>query len=212
MIPGTIPVTGALYWSQTEMAWCGIFLGLPDGRQYCRYELTWKGVAPEEAARDLASFRRLIVPSLGSIWAQPTLWPEAKDPGAPSIAADFAAAGVFLRRGNEDRINGWSRVRSWLRPRTVHGVPTPALVIHPVCQRLIRTLPALVADATNPDDVAESPLAYPAHALRYFLMGQPPPWQPPPAPTPVPGTWGYALRRFTEPPTRVYVGHDLVRR
>ena len=209
---GTIPATGAMYWSQTEMAWLGIFFGLPDGRQYCRYELTWKGKAPEDAAKDIAGFRRLVVPTLGSIFAQPALWPDDEDAGGPSIASVFADGGVNLRKGNDDRINGWSRVRSWLRPRLYHGEPSPGLIVHPVCQRLIRTLPALVSSDRDPDDVADTPLAYPANALRFFVMGTPPPWIPPVLPEPPPGTWGHELKKFFRPPSRVYVGHDLVKR
>ena len=207
---GTIPATGALYWSQTELAWMGIFLGLPDGRQYLRYELTWKGKAPEDAAKDIAAFRRLVVPTLGAIWAQPALWPEGET--EPSIARMFWENSVMLRRANDDRINGWSRVRSWLRPRTYGGVVSPGLIIHPACSRLIRTLPSLVSSDRDPDDVADTPLAYPANALRFFVMGHPPPWQPPPVPKPEAGTWGHELKKFWDKPSRVLVGHDLVKR
>jgi len=207
---GTIPVSGALYWSQTEPAWMGVFLGLPDGRQYCRYELTWKGASPEEAATDIAGFRRRVVPTLDVVWAQPALWP--KEGTGLSIASVFAAGGVTLRKGNDDRINGWSRLRSWLRPRLYGDQVSPGLIIDPVCTRLIRTLPALVASDTDPDDVAESPLAYPAHAVRMFVMGHPPPWQPPVRPAPPPGTWGHELKRFFETPKRTLVGEDLVKR
>lgn len=209
MTGGTIPATGALYWSQTEAAWCGIFLGLPDGRQYCRYELTWKGKSPEDAAKDIAAFRRLVVPNLGSVWAQPALWPE-RDIG-PSIASVFSQNGVALRKANDDRINGWSLMRSWLRPRLFGGQLSPGLVVHPVCQRLIRTLPALISSDRDPDDVADTPLAYPANAVRFFLMGQPPPWLPPPVPVPGEGTWGHALKKFRDKPARLFVGHDLVK-
>jgi len=207
---GTMPVTGALHWSQTEMAWMGIFFGLPDGRQYCRYELTWKGKSPEDAAKDIAAFQRLVVPTLGAVWAQPSLWPA--DLGQPSVAAVFADGGIPLRKGNDDRINGWSRVRSWLRPRLFEGELSPGLVIHPVCQRLIRTLPALVSSDSDPDDVSDTPLAYPANALRYFVMGVPPPWVPPVPEIPPVGTWGHELKRFLDKPTRLLVGHDLVKR
>ena len=207
---GTIPASGALYWSQTESAWLGIFLGLPDGRQYCRYELTWKNKAPEDAAKDIAAFRRLVVPSLGTVWAQPALWPEGEY--GPSIASVFAENGVQLRRANDDRVNGWSRVRSWLRPRLYHGAVSPGLIVHPVCQRLIRTLPSLISSDRDPDDVADTPLAYPANALRFFVMGHPPPWLAPLPPTPGPGTWGHELKDFWNKPGRLLVGHDLVKR
>jgi len=207
---GTIPASGALYWSQTESAWLGIFLGLPDGRQYCRYELTWKNKAPEDAAKDIAAFRRLVVPSLGTVWAQPALWPEGEY--GPSIASVFAENGVQLRRANDDRVNGWSRVRSWLRPRLYNGAVSPGLIVHPVCQRLIRTLPSLISSDRDPDDVADTPLAYPANALRFFVMGHPPPWLAPLPPTPGPGTWGHELKDFWNKPGRLLVGHDLVKR
>jgi hypothetical protein len=208
-VTGTIPVTGALYWSQTEPAWMGIFFGLPDGRQYCRYELTWKHESPEHAAVDIRAFRTLVVPTLGSIYAQPAIWP--KEDIGPSIAAVFGDAGVPLRKGNDDRINGWSRVRSWLRPRLYGAELSAGLIIHPVCQRLIRTLPAIVASDRDPDDVADTPIAFPANALRFFLMSRPAPWLPPPARVPAPGTWGHELKRFIETPARKLVGHDLIK-
>jgi hypothetical protein len=199
-----------MYWSQTEPAWMGVFIGLPDGRQYCRYELTWRGTPPEDAAKDIAEFRRRVVPSLGAVWAQPSLWPEKVT--GPSIAAVFAYAGVTLRKGNDDRVNGWSRLRSWLRPRAYGDDWSPGLIVHPVCTRLIRTLPSLVAAPGDPDDVQDSPLAFPAHAVRFFLMGQPPPWQPVPAPEPGPDTWGAVLHKFRDRSSRTLVGADLVKR
>lgn len=208
---GTMPVTGMLHWSQTEAAWMGIAIGLPDGRQYLRYELTWKNASPEEAAKDIRGFRRIVVPTLGDVWAQPALWPKAGERGL-SIAKVFAEGGITLRKANDDRVNGWSCLRSWLRPRMYGTVLSPGLIIHPVCQRLIRTLPTLVSDETNPDDVADSPLAFPANAVRYFLMGQPPPWQPPVKGDPPPGTWGHALRDKWSTPARPLVGADLVKR
>jgi hypothetical protein len=207
--PGVYPVSGAMYWSQTEPAWMGVFIGLPDGRQYLRYELTWRHASPEDAAKDIVAFRRRVVPALGSVWAQPALWP-AGDFG-PSVAQVFGQGGVSLRKGNDDRINGWSRLRSWLRPR-VYGLDvSPGLIVHPVCNRFIRTLPSLVASPADPDDVRDSPLAFPAHAVRFFLMGQPPPWQPLPKPEPKEGTWGFELKKFREPPSRIVVGNDLVK-
>ena len=57
------------------------------------------------------------------------------------------------------------------------GSMTANLVIFENCTNLIRTLPALTYDKTNPNDVAVTPheITHAPDALRYFVAGRPTP-------------------------------------
>ncbi len=175
-------------WSHTEIGWMGFFRSLADGRVYLRHEITFKGLSPERAAKDITSkMREWKIERLTYIAAQPELWPKAGETGE-TVRETFSRAGLPMLRGSGDRRNRWSRLRSWLDMREWKtgetdrdGKPTtfqsPSLLIHPECVRLIRTLPTLVADTSDPDDVDETPEEYPAAGVSFYAMSRPLPFQ-----------------------------------
>lgn len=176
-----------MHWSYSTRAWCGLAQVLPDGRVFLRYEQTFLRVTPEDAAAELLAFwkdRRLQVQA---VFAQPKLWPAVKEAGE-HIAETFMRAGLPMVKANDNRVMGWSRLRSWLVPREwaqppqgsrglPHTITSPTLIIHPDCAKLIRALPTLIEDDHHPDDIADSPDVIPAHGLRYLAMARPAaPW------------------------------------
>jgi hypothetical protein len=188
-----------LHWSYSNRAWCGLFAALADGRILCRHELTWLRTPPEVASKELAA--RVKPLEFSSCIAQPDLWPKPDEVGE-TIAETFSRAGVPMRRGIDDRINGWSRVRSWLVPREWtdadgKAFTSPSLLIHPDCAYLLRTLPTLIEDSAAPDDIPETPEAFPANGLRYFAMSRPMP-KPAEAKDLPPGAIGHSLRSARE--------------
>ena len=84
----------------------------------------------------------------------------------------FARHGVALVQANKDRVNGWQRVRAWL---ATAPDGRPWLTVHPRCAYLIRTLPALQQDATDPEIVDTDGDDHAADALRYAVMARPAP-------------------------------------
>ena len=172
---------GGLRWSSVNRAWLGLCASMPDGRVLVRHELTWRGVTPETAAAETRRFCDLKHIDLAYVAADPRLFPQ-DDAHGETISETWSRAGVPLVCGDDDRLNGWSRVRSWLEPREwphpeapTRKIVQPGLIIHPDCQVLIRSLPMLVSQKKDPDDVEETPDEYPASGLRYYLMSRPSP-------------------------------------
>lgn len=202
----------ALHWSYGSRAWLGFFAPLPNGQVLVRHELTFIRTAPEDAAIAIRAFLARTKIAVPAVIAQPDLFP-SKDTRGQTVSQTFHAAGVPLRPADADAVNGWSRVRSWLALRAQpDGTQIPGLLIHSDCTQLIRTLPTIVADDANPDDIADSADANPAKGLRYYLMSRPRPWQDAPREAPGPGTWGHALRHLGRAPRRRVVGDCLVER
>jgi hypothetical protein len=71
-------------------------------------------------------------------------------PPPKSIASDYAAAGVPVHKAFNSRLSGKRLIHEALRPR---ADGTAGLVISTACPNLIRTLPALMRDPNNPEDV-----------------------------------------------------------
>jgi phage terminase large subunit len=98
-----------------------------------------------------------------------------RDPGAATVAEQYARQGFQLEPAQMDRINGAAEVLKRLGDPT-QGIP-PTLVIHPRCRRLIECLPMLQIDEHRPEDVMKWDTNEegiggddPYDALRYGLM------------------------------------------
>lgn len=182
-----------LHWAYSAKAWCGLFATLPDGRLLCRHELTWIRTPPEQAARDLVAYcreRRIV---LSSVVAQPEIFPKPHARGE-TVSETFSRIGVPMWRGDDDRLNGWSRVRSWLQPiAQANQTVAPSLLFHADCRYLLRTLPTLVSRTDVPDDIDPSPEEFPANGVRYYVMSRPMPNHQTPTELPE-GAIGHELR------------------
>ncbi len=76
---------------------------------------------------------------------------------APSTAAVFAEAGLYLRAGNADRRQKIRQFRERMAiPKDANDRASgqlPMLVVYPGCAQFIRTVPALAMDSENPEDI-----------------------------------------------------------
>jgi len=144
--------------------------------------------------------------------ADPKMGDQTGHDGGETHLDTFRRHGVPLIAADNDRINGWGRVRAWLRTNPLTG--KPFLRIQPRCQYLIRTLGAVLMDSDRPEDVDTDGADHACDALRYFLMGRPAPASDEPLITYPPGTVGYLKRqalREQEPP-RVLGARNASRR
>jgi phage terminase large subunit len=87
----------------------------------------------------------------------------------------WAELGQNLTKASNDRVNGWTAVREWLKiveTEDYDGVVRPhaKLRIFRNCVNLIRTLPQLFFSSKNPNDCATEPheITHAPDALRYF--------------------------------------------
>lgn len=105
-------------------------------------------------------------------YAPPDLWNRNRDTGKSTVDI-FAENGQYLTKSNNNRVPGWLAVHEWLKiVEDEQGQPTSKLKIFNNCKNLIRTLPALVHDDKNPNDVATEPheLTHIPDALRGFCV------------------------------------------
>ena len=99
--------------------------------------------------------------------ADPAL--RAKDPSTHQSFFDVALKKKFnIIPGNNDRIPGWQLLRKLLKPYEDHKQgPKAPLQIFKNCENLIRTLPALIYDERNVEDVNSHGEDHAPDALRY---------------------------------------------
>jgi hypothetical protein len=202
--------SAGIFWSFSEKGCLLLFAPMRDGRVLLRHELTFSGLAPSEFGVLYKSrLKDWGITSVQYVTAQPELFPK---PGAigETLSESLWAAGIPIREGDPNRVAGFARVRAWLQllPRMDTNRLSPSLVIHPDCTYTIRTLPALVKDTGDPDDVAKCVEEYPARALALWAMSRPAPKQEAPKEKPSPNSWGVQLQlNKVDGPKRV--GHDL---
>lgn len=102
-----------------------------------------------------------------------SFWVKNPDTGVPRYET-FQINGIGMLPANNDRIQGWSRVREYLQVREMEGRQKAWLHISKECTNLIRTLPALVHDDLKHEDVADGSEDHPPDALRYGCMSRSP--------------------------------------
>lgn len=96
-----------------------------------------------------------------------------------SIAQQWRAAGLAVRKAKNARVAGWSQVRDHLRPQVPMRaaedleVLIPRLRVFPVCANLIRTLPLMLHDKKRPEDLDTDLEDHAVDAVRYGLMSRP---------------------------------------
>lgn len=101
------------------------------------------------------------------------------------VADMLADGGVTFMRANNDRVNGWVQVRSflaWERDPNDETLELRNLIRRPklyvfrdAAPNLVRTIPILKSDDNRPEDVDTDTEDHPADTLRYYLMTRPAP-------------------------------------
>jgi phage terminase large subunit len=167
---GYYPHPGVCYWVAC----------LPDKRLYLRHEWKFSGLIAQDVAKGILEQTRALERLLGtsvnvrktvvdpSMFNKTGHWGEA-------MAETFARNRVPCTRGDNDRVQGWQRVRHWMQ---VAPDGLPWLVAHPSCSYLWATVPTLVFDTTagaKEGDLDTTGEDHSADAVRYGVMGRPAP-------------------------------------
>lgn len=160
--------------------WVAVF---PNGRLYVFYEWKFNGaqakrkLVASEVAQKIRTYTldevlplvksRRITKSL----ADPSMWSKDGHSGE-DYSETFGNNGVSLIKADNDRVMGWGRLRHWLR-----NAPDghPWLMFHERCVTCIRTLPAVIRDEKDPDDIDTNGEDHAADSLRYGVMDRPTP-------------------------------------
>ena len=112
--------------------------------------------------------------------ASPDLWNRRQDTGRSGFEIMQAVPGMPpMCAADNRRVPGWRVLREYLNPRS----DSPMLRISLSCDNLIASLPALLCDASRPEDAADEPHAvtHSPEALRYAVMSRAAPPQNPAA-------------------------------
>jgi phage terminase large subunit len=192
---GTVPIPDGCQWVRcvdwgySKPGWCGWFACLPDGRAYLAWEYLFRQTIASEVAHEIRRRTTELVRG-GKVRytvADTAMWTPDGQTGE-SIAETFARAGVPMVQADKDRVNGWQRLRAWLRDAP-DGKPW--MVVSPDCHYAIRTIPALVMDVHKPEDVDSDGEDHAADAIRYFCMSRPSPTREDTKPRCAPGSLGW---------------------
>ena len=140
---------------------------LEDGRVFHRVwiykEIDGVEKNPKEWADEIKN--KLNLNEFEKIMADPSMFTRGND-NSISISDQFNKEGVRISRASNDRIGGWSVVHDWL---SLAPDGLPYLIITEDCHDLITTLPGLVHDENNVEDVDTTGNDHWADALRYML-------------------------------------------
>ncbi len=162
---------GALDWGYSAPLSFGVYTQDPDTMRIYRIrELYATELRDSEAIERI----RAIIGSdrIDAIYADPSLWQRksADNPsGAVSTADVYVRAGLPLQPANNERLNGWRRVRELLADGRDEK---PMLQVTANCVNLIRTLPEMVYDQTQPEDLDTDGEDHAADELRYAVMAR----------------------------------------
>lgn len=172
IIPTDIPRIAGMDWGYLRP---GVFLWavvLPDGRLYIEREHVFRQTIASEVAKNITDITKAQGLHLMYSVGDPAMWIKDGQTGE-SIAETLQKNGLYVQRADHERVNGWNRVRAWLRDAP-DGIPW--LLIDPTnCPYLVRTLPQLVQDDHKLEDVDTKSEDHAADALRYLLMSRPAP-------------------------------------
>lgn len=156
---------------------------LPSGRLYVFYEYKFNGSTAKEKLVASAVADRIHKLSMTEVLplvkskritksiADPSMWSGDGHTGE-DYAETFAKHRVHLMQADNDRVMGWGRLRHWLR---LAPDGRPWLMFHPRCATTIRTVPGLVRDEKDPDDVDTTGEDHGPDCLRYGVMARPTP-------------------------------------
>lgn len=155
-----------------------------DGDAYVYREMYEKNVTASEQARRVLKasvMREAGIPKPERIdytMLDPACWSQHQ-PGQ-SIAMQYADEGLYARKGDNQRIAGWTRIRDYLAE---DETGKPGLRIFATCTNLIDEMTNALYDKIHVEDLNTKKADHAMDALRYALMSRPrayTPKKPPP--------------------------------
>jgi hypothetical protein len=184
-VNGDIEHFASLDWGYSAPGVCLWWACLPDGKYHVRKELKFKGESAEAVGKKIRTITAdLGIQKLRYIAADPAMWQKTGAGKGEAIAETLLRMRLPMRKSDNDRFNGWLRIHELLKGQwiTVDGIQ---------CPYLLRTLPAMVQDDHDPEDIDTTQEDHAVDALRYGAMSRPSPTRLVTNDQPGPGTWGY---------------------
>lgn len=104
--------------------------------------------------------------------ADPAMWSVSQYERGESIAYRLIQNGLIVIRGDNNRMSGWSVIRSYLHYDEEKKV-RPRLFVFNTCSYVIETIPAAIHDEHKPEDLDTNGDDHALDAIRYALMTRP---------------------------------------
>ena len=158
-------------WGFAKPFFGGTWAVSPEGDVYLTAEQVWTLKSNDWMGRELCRIhqnRNIAYRKL-----DPSCWDDSR---GLSNADQLKAGGWVCEKASNDRIAGWMRVREYLAwEQSDAGVliRRPKLQVFDTCTETIRTLPALVFDKRNVEDLDTDGEDHAGDMVRYGLMSQP---------------------------------------
>lgn len=178
---------------------------LPDGRLHIRHELKFKGESAEAVGKKIRKITNdLGIQRLRYIACDPAMFQKTGAGRGEAIAETLLRMRLPMRRSDNDRRNGWLRLHELLMVDA--GDPEPWLTVSPHCKYLTRTMPEMVQDDHDPEDIDTTQDDHAIDACRYGAMSRPRPTRVE-TPTAYPvGSWGWHIENYHPPEDKGVLG------
>lgn len=181
-IPAGCRIERWIDWGYTNVGVCIWVAILPSGRIWAFHEYVFHKTLASNVALHIKSETAMMVSKfkfrLSKTVADPAMWGTDGQTGE-SYAETFARNGVSCVEGDNQRVLGWGRMRHWLADAP-DGEPW--FLISPGvnhygsgCPYGKRTLPTLIIDKNDPEDLDSDGEDHWADGARYGFMARPTP-------------------------------------
>lgn len=184
-------------WGSNAPGWVGWFAHMADGHYHLAHEYKFSDQDPEEVAATIKKINIAHgIKKIRYISADPSMWNKTPRRGGESVAEACLKRGLPMRKGDNDRYNGAMRMHALLR-----AAPdgTPWLTVSPACPYFIRTIPSLMQDKNDPEDVDTESDDHAYDGARYWAMSRPSPTRFVKDESYKPGTIGYIREHEGQP-------------
>jgi phage terminase large subunit len=212
LVPPEIPRLGGMDWGYLR---AGVFLWavpLVDGRLYIEREYVFTETPPSEVARNIRLLTSVFGWTLQSAYGDPAMGIRNAESGE-DIFETLQKNGLYVTPAKHERVNGWTRMREWLKPVADPKDPLnkakwyPSLIINPEgCPYLARTIPQMMQDPSKLEDIETKSEDHACDALRYLLMSRPAPVLPSTQKVCPPGTAGALMQELIRASTAQLLG------
>ena len=170
---GSVDWSAGMDWGFHAPGWVGLFAHLADEHYHLAYEYKFRGQSIETVATEIKALLKACgIKKLRYIAADPAMWQKTGAGRGESIAETLQRRGLPMRKGDNDRFLGWMRLHEFLRE---DGSGRPWLTIDPDCRYWWRSVPSLMQDKNDPDDVDTTGDDHAADGWRYWAMSRPSP-------------------------------------
>jgi hypothetical protein len=170
---GQLEWFASLDWGFNAPGVCLWWACLPDGHYHVAREYKFQAMSAEAVAGELVGITKSLgIERLRYIAADPALWQKTGHGRGESVAETLLRRGLPLRKGDNDRYNGWLRCHELLA-KAPDGQPW--VTVAPTCRYLVRSLPAQMSDKKKPDDIDTGGDDHAVDAWRYGAMSRPSP-------------------------------------